>query len=63
MKGKKTMRALGLILADIRPGDDEGVSPPHAKLQSPVLGPGHKILHRQMISHKNFLNFLANIRN
>ena len=68
------MRALGLILAvrsvqggeggvgeDVGAGDDEGVSPPHAKLQSPVLGPGHKILHREMISHKDFLNFLANI--
>ena len=42
------MRAFGLILADIGTGDDEGVAPPHTKLQSPVLGPGHKILHREM---------------
>ena len=44
------MRALGLILAvrsvqggeggvgeDVGAGDDEGVSPPHTKLQAPVL--------------------------
>ena len=51
------MRAFGLILADIWTGDDEGVAPPHTKLQSPVLGPGHKILHREMIGHclENYL--------